>query len=938
MGEIALKRLVFLLVFLSLLLPMAMWAMQDTPSVKIDVTGINPTGFPTVIINAAVYDRLGQPVYGLKQDAFKIMGELADKAKIVKVENITDDKLDISVVLVIDTSSSMAEKPLDRAKEAAISFVNLIGPKDSVALIEFNSAARLVQDFTTDKEVLLKAIKSLGYGGKTALYDAGVLAAQTAAKAPTSRRAIILLSDGEEYGNLSRSSRGAALADAAKLGVPVYTVGFGFVDRSYLDSLAKGTNAQYIEAPTSDQLVEIYNNLAARLRSQYVITLQLDVPADGHQYKLELQTTTADGSATASTTLRAPIPVPIVTIPDFPAQPISQPTTITAQVAADDTIAKAEFLVDGTSVAAPAAAPYTVNIDPVSLKPGSHSLTFNVTDSSGDTAAFDKTFEVAVLPSTVTINGALDKGELKEPQTITLDVKGQTPAASAAYSLDGGAPATVTTAPYSFTVDPFLLKPGSHTLSVDVVNEGGAKTTVNQTFTVAALPPRVTVTGLQKDQEINAPTQVTINAVGQTPITTIDVSLNGNKTTTTGKDTATVTIDPLTLQPGANQLTAAVTSDSGQMTTISVPFTVAALPPKITITGLKVGETLDANRLVNVEVESQTIPVGAVFKIDGNEVESQITVPYSLELNVLALKSGPHILSVQVTNAGEKSATADTAFTISESPSLTATASVPTATPLPTNTFTPTAAPTNTLPATNTPAPTATATLNGSATAVQAEVIVITQTVNAQLEATKNVQATQNVRPTDDLRATANALATQNADATAKAQATLNAQGTLNARSTADALILATANALSTANALATRNAAGTATAQALNAQGTANALSTANALATLNAQATRTAQAEKTQEATPEVTQAVLTKAPTQTAQLASTPTATEGSTNQTPAATVTPIGTLTAEVQTVAAANNTILPILCGIIALVVVLLVIFLLLRNRRTRRSN
>src|SRR5690606_33451533 len=118
-----------------------------------------------------------------------------------------------------------------------------------------------------------------------------------AADSGNNRRAVILLSDGAEYGGISSAPRGAALEEALERGVPVYTIGLGYgFDRTYLQSLAQGTLAQFSESPTPEELLAIYNNLAATLRSQYVVTLNVDIPADGTTYPLEVQVTTDAGT------------------------------------------------------------------------------------------------------------------------------------------------------------------------------------------------------------------------------------------------------------------------------------------------------------------------------------------------------------------------------------------------------------------------------------------------------------------------------------------------------------------------------------------------------------------------------------------------------------------------------------------------------------------
>jgi VWFA-related protein len=977
MKGIALKKIVFASLFLLLLIPVALLAMQETPTVRLEITGINPQNLQAVQVTANVYDRFGQPVYGLTQDNFKIVGQLADRAQIVEVENLVDDNLSFAVVLVMDVSSSMEGAPIERAKQAATSFINSLKPNDPVAIMSFGSRVNLVQDYTTDKNVLLAAIQSLQAGGKTALYQAAFDAVQKAAQSPTPRRAIVMLSDGAEYGGLSKVAREEAQKAALTSGVSFYTIGLGYgTDRTYLKQLADNTNAKTLESPTPEELLTIYQNLATTLRSQYIITVNANVPPDGTIYKLELQVTTNDGSASTSGDLRAPIPIPIITLPDLPSDAIREPVEITAQVAADDPITGGEFQIDGSSVGQLKEAPFKLTIDPVKLAPGQHRLSFSAIDSTGDTGSIEGQFTVAALPPQITVN--LPKGEIAEPTQVTLAVTGQTPAASATYRIDNGEGTTINTEPFAFTIDPASLAPGDHTLSVDVTNQGGANATVDQ------------------------------------------------------------------------------------------PFRIAALPPQIRFSGIQPGETIDTNRTVTIATSGQTPVNRLTYNLDGRDIASQAKPPFSVEINVLLLKPGNHILSVTATNEAGKSASASLPFIISEAPSLTATASAqPTATSTPTATDTPTntPSPTKTLMPTNTPTPsdtftptpTDTSTPDITGTAAQAAQLAgATGTADAQVaiastgtiaaanatgtvvaqgtqsaqstldsqatrdaqatfdayqaltaqaaQATGTAQATADARATVNARiqATANSRSTQTADeratiltqaaagqSTAAAQATVNVQSTQNAQATATLirqltqaaqLAIATQSAaqtatseaqniLATQNAAATQNAQNTTTAVALStqnarltatavqaaadtatsaAQGTraVGATTTLAAQATQNARLTATAVAQNTRnaaltatsraETTQQVTQAQPTARPTEVAQVISSATPTSGQKNVTPAASVTPLGTLTSEVQSAATPGSSLSPILVIIAVLLIILVIIFLVLSGRR--RAN
>ncbi len=839
------KRLFFALLSLLLLVPVALWAKQATPATRVEITGVNSANLPTIVVNAAVYDRLGQPIFGLTADNFTIAGPLAERARIVSVENISDDQLAFSVVLAIDTSSSMDGLPLDRAKEAAINFVNSIGPNDPVAILTFDSNVEVVQDYTTDKAALLSTIEALRAGGKTALYKGMLEAVTKAASSPSPRRAVIVLSDGAEYGNISGVERGAALQEAIIRGVPVYTIGVGYgFDRTYLQETSGGTNARFAESPTLDELVAIYGGLAATLRSQYIVTLNADVPGDGTEYGLTLAVTTPDGTASADTVVRVPILVPIVTLPDLPTEPITEPVTVTAEVRADDPITTAQFRLDGVVAGSFTEPPYSITLDPLRLRPGEHKLTFTATDASGGgIGQVNGTFTVAALPSSVTIVG-LGTQPIAEPVTITLDVSGQTPATSAAFTIDGGE-AVVTEAPYLFTIDPATLTPGEHTLTVDVTNVGGAVATVTQAFTAAALPPQITLSGLEAQQEISEPTEVTIEATGQTPVSSVVVTVNNVEITTAAQVPAVVTVNPAELQPGRNLLVATVTLESGQSEAASVEFIAAALPPEVTITGLQTGETLTENRTITVEAGGQTAITAVTFALDGQEVATETRAPYTFELDVLAIPPGGHILTATATNAGGQSASADVTFMISDAPSLTATASAqPSATPVPTETAT----------WTETPAPTGTPTATLDTTALAAQEALLSEqatgTANAIgviQQATSDAQGTlvAGTPPTEESQASVNQAATT------AAQAATNAHATTEARATDDARDAA--NAMATANALATQGVDLTASAEALqsqnvqataNAQGTLDARSAQSTLNALNAQATQAARA----------------------------------------------------------------------------------------------
>jgi VWFA-related protein len=960
------KKLLLTLVVLIAIVSTA--AMQDAAP-RVEITGVNASDLPTVTVTANVFDSLGQPVRGLTAADFSLVGEVANLGTIVDVANVTDDELAFSVVLMIDTSSSMYERPFLAAQEAARVFVNSIGPNDPVAVYDFDSDVVLVQDFTTDKTALLSAIDSITLGGKTALYGAGLEGVITASESGNSRRAVILLSDGSEYGAVSNALRGDALQEALQRGVPVYTIGLGYgADRTYLQELAEGTNAQFYESPTPDELLAIYQQLADTLRSQYVITLNADIAADGTEYDFGLQVTTDEGTATANAILRAPIPIPIVAAPEV-AEPIGEVTGLDFVVRADDQITEVNAAIDGTAlgeadevttigdeVTIPIVSTFTYLIDPVTFSPGAHNFTFSVTDATGDTGDASLDFEVAALPPVITLTTNLDvtEQEVDEALVVTVDVSGQTPAASATSSIDGSEPQEFTGGPpYILNIDPQLSSPGDHSLTVSVTNEGGATGSADLAFTVASLPPSFGFANLEEGQVVDEPITAQVLIFGSQTLSADVVALLDGREVANMQDAVTVDIpiDPFFFAPGSVTLEVTATDGNGQSATQSLTFEVAALPPILVVEGLQAGETLEENRTVTVGADSQTPVTSVTVTVDGEPIEMPDEPPYSTTLDVLALPPGDHIFSLEVETESGQSGTLAVPFIVAEGPSLTATAlAQPTNTPTPRPTDTPGPSNTPDLEATETQQAVETLAVNETQQAADAQATSDAQviammtaesiqeeqaraTVNA--ENTADAQATAAVQSTLDAQA-ANAQATANAVATATAQAALDEQAT----STAIAVFITeTGEAQATANAVAATDSQMTADARATrNAERTA----TAEAEATLDAEGTATAEAAAIAQVPTEATEEATEVAPTETAAPVEQETeeaATPGdeAVTRTPAATPPEVSTLTAEsVEEQPPASDT-APVVVIIAALIAVLLVVYFVLRGGRRNRA-
>ena len=130
----------------------------------------------------------------------------------------------INVLLLLDTSSSVAVNG-ELVKAAAAEFLeSVVSEKDRVALVQFATTSRVVVPLTGDRDRLRQSIDAIWMGGGTAFRDALVTGLYYLSGA-RGRRAVVVLSDGlDEHSILSQRE---TLQFAQRAGIAVYTVGLG---------------------------------------------------------------------------------------------------------------------------------------------------------------------------------------------------------------------------------------------------------------------------------------------------------------------------------------------------------------------------------------------------------------------------------------------------------------------------------------------------------------------------------------------------------------------------------------------------------------------------------------------------------------------------------------------------------------------------------------
>ena len=713
------RRALRFFIAILLLLPLSVVHGQDETGISLDIIGIDSTDLTQIALNASVLDSSGQLISGLETGNFWIGGDLAGRATVSQVENITDDELAFASVLVVDTSSSMADMPLSEAQAAARGYVKALGPEDPVALMSFSDEVRLVVNYTTDRALLLNQIDNLAYGGQTALYDATFRAIEVANEAPLPRKAVVILSDGGEYGGISEHTRAESIRAATIHGVPVYSIGLGWnIDQRFLEAIAAESNAASYNAPLPEELSDIYSSLAFLFRSQYIVTISADVPADGARYDFTLNVAAADGRrASGSAILRAPIPVPLLFLPDdLFTEALTEDTQITVEIRADQDIESIEYALDGEVVSTEE----TFTIVPEEQAPGEHQLDITVSDVEGDVGRLSTEFEIAALPPTVSDDFETEPAEdVAAAEVISVDAGGQTAITQVEFIVNGEVFHTDSEAPYEFDLDPFEFLPEEHSLSIRATNASGQVTTVEKTFEVETLPPRLEIEGFAPETVVSDTVSGSIRVEGQSPI--VSLSLEPDLGALVESNRLDFTLNAADLPPGRNSITVRAVDAAGAETVQTIEFEVAPLAPTVAISGVAVDALVSEPQEVKVDAGGQTEISRIEVSYDGGPAEVVEDEVFTIPAEQLG--DGAHEALVTVTNEGGQTTSIRLPFNVQLPPT-------PTFTPLPTATHmataTDTAAPTAT--GTNTPVYTDTPSTESARTAQGIQQLTATDT------------------------------------------------------------------------------------------------------------------------------------------------------------------------------------------------------------------
>lgn len=261
---------------------------QDDATISVDAS--------IVVANVSVTDSNGKAVLGLDRRLFRIFEDGVEQ----NIDSFSSEETPFAAVILLDTSGSM-ENRVSLARAAAIQFLDGLRADDFVAIYNFDSKVKLVQDFSNSRDIR-DSVYDLKSNGMTVLNDAVYKAAELLSVRAEKRKAIVILSDGAD--TMSGKSADKALQIALAAGATIYTVDMSAINDNSLGSrqnqgvlkkFAEKTGGKFIATPGGQTMREAFRSIVGEIGVQYTLAYSpVNTKKDGKWRAIEVRISRPD--------------------------------------------------------------------------------------------------------------------------------------------------------------------------------------------------------------------------------------------------------------------------------------------------------------------------------------------------------------------------------------------------------------------------------------------------------------------------------------------------------------------------------------------------------------------------------------------------------------------------------------------------------------------
>ena len=222
-----------------------------------------------VNVNFSSMDSRGRMIPGLMAQDFVVEED-------GKIQNVTlfarEQELPLTLAMLIDISPSV-EPVFEEEKLTASRFLkSILGSRDLALVIGFDNNATLMQDFTEDLPSLQTAIQKLKLSKMgTSLYDAVYLACEDKLSREAGRKAVVLISDGEDTTSSYNASKAMIAAHGSN--AVIYAIS-NAGNSGTMRRMAEETGGAFFRIRRDGDFDKVFQQIALELRTQYSLAYQ----------------------------------------------------------------------------------------------------------------------------------------------------------------------------------------------------------------------------------------------------------------------------------------------------------------------------------------------------------------------------------------------------------------------------------------------------------------------------------------------------------------------------------------------------------------------------------------------------------------------------------------------------------------------------------------
>ena len=262
---------------------------ETVPGIQVDVD--------LTLVNATVSDGSNATISGLESKHFQVWEDKVEQ----KIEYFSSEERPVSIGVIFDVSGSMQEK-IAAARRAVAAFLEASNSQDEFFLVQFNDHAELAEPFTRDISKLQTQLIFNRTKGMTAIYDAVYLGLETLKESGNAKKALLLVTDGED--NYSRYRESDIKQLVQERDVQIFAIGIapdihggGLSGRLIIQELSDISGGKAFFPTSVYDLKDICEKIASELKNQYVLGYRSTNQArDGKFRKIRLKVTPPAGT------------------------------------------------------------------------------------------------------------------------------------------------------------------------------------------------------------------------------------------------------------------------------------------------------------------------------------------------------------------------------------------------------------------------------------------------------------------------------------------------------------------------------------------------------------------------------------------------------------------------------------------------------------------